>query len=160
MPGQKYLLLMKLQKQGTIKGSSTKRKGELDFSTGVECHSFSFGVATPYDPSHPLAVGKRQHSPITIKREIDEASPLFFQALCSNENFILATLIISNSDAKAKTGSSKKIELTNGSIIKIQPAGILAGKRCESMTLDYQDVRVNGCPVQPGARWWSDDWTS
>src|SRR5579863_4709403 len=41
-----FLMTLDLKTQGKIKGSSTKNKGNLDFSAGIECHGFQFGVET------------------------------------------------------------------------------------------------------------------
>jgi hypothetical protein len=61
----KFLLTMKLTKQGHVKGSSTKKEGDLDFSKGMECHGFNYEVVTQFDAGSGQPVGKRQHGPIT-----------------------------------------------------------------------------------------------
>ena len=59
--GAKFLLTMQLKKQGAVKGSSTRKEGDLDFSKGVECHAFTYSVEPPVNSNPGLPVGKRQH---------------------------------------------------------------------------------------------------
>lgn len=56
-----FLLTMVLTKQGVVKGSSTKKEGDLDYSNGMECHGFDYPVSTPVDSNPSKPVGKRQH---------------------------------------------------------------------------------------------------
>src|SRR5579863_566512 len=67
-------------KQGAFRGSS-KRSGR-DGSRVIEVNS---SIEAPRDPHTGLASGKRQHKPIVIVKEVDAASPQYFQALRSHE---------------------------------------------------------------------------
>ena len=49
--------------------------------------------------------GRRQHEPITIVREVDEASPLIWQALCTNESYVSATLSFARPDQFWRAGN-------------------------------------------------------
>ncbi len=60
MPG-KFLLTMQLTKQGSVKGSSTKKEGDLNFKDGMECHGFHYPVETQVNSNSGRPVGKRQH---------------------------------------------------------------------------------------------------
>jgi type VI secretion system secreted protein Hcp len=141
---QKFLLKLRLTKQGVVKGSSGKREGDLDFSSGLECHGFQYGVTAPYDAGSGLPTGKRQHKPITIIREVDSASPLLWQALCTNEGFQTATLKFNRPDSSGKESLYSTIELTNGVIVNIKRYTESTGRKCEELTLSYHSVTVNG----------------
>jgi type VI secretion system secreted protein Hcp len=127
-------------KQGTIKGSSTKGK----HTGGVVIQSFSFGVESPFDEHSGLPTGKRTHKPIVIVREVDEASPLLFQALCENESFTTASLNFAKPSSSGKLVLFNTIELTNATISEIGHAQNQGGKRRERIILKYEKLLVNG----------------
>ena len=145
---QQFLLTMKLKTQGSIqgatKGSSGKAQGSLDFSKGVQCHAFSYAVASQYDAGSGSLVGKRQHNPIRIVKEVDAASPLLWQALCSNEGFTTATLQFAKPGASGKPALKYTIELSNGLISEIRRARDASGKPCEHVSLTFEKMTVNG----------------
>ncbi len=65
----KFSMTIEGTKQGKFKGSmSSKGKGGLSYSEGLESHGFSYSVSAPYDASTGQASGKRQHSPITTEK--------------------------------------------------------------------------------------------
>ena len=71
------LLTFKQLKQGAVTGGKK--------TDSFEMLGFSFGAQTPTGSNSGGASGKRQHSPITIVKEVDSASPLLLQALVTNE---------------------------------------------------------------------------
>jgi type VI secretion system secreted protein Hcp len=127
-------------KQGAIKGSGTKRKGW----DGIEISGFSFGVESPRDEHSGLPTGQRQHKPIVVVREVDEASPLLFQALCNNEVFTEALIEFDQVGGGGKHGPIRTIELKNGKIYSITHSPNHRGKRSERISFDYEQVLVNG----------------
>ena len=146
---QQFLLNLKLKTQGEIKGSSPK-KGKSGV-TGIICHGFEYGVESPVDSNTGNATGKRTHTPITIRKEVDSASPLLLGALCTNEGFKIATLSFSRPDGKP--GVTCIIELTNGSIIKIKRVAAARNSpestktaELEDVSLSYETLTVNGIP--------------
>jgi len=157
MAGRTFLLTMELNKQGRVVGSSRRREGDLDFSTGMECHGFNYEVLTQIDPGHGGPVGRRKHSPITIKKTVDSSSPKLFQALCTNEAFKIATLSFNRIDPGGKPIPIRRIELTNGFIVAVKPGGKwerpggMQWERARAMqweyvTIDYGDIAVDGLP--------------
>jgi type VI secretion system secreted protein Hcp len=141
MASNKYLLTVKLTTQGGMKIANTKKSG---FSTGMECHGFNYEVMAPYDHQTGAMAGKRTHRPITIRKEVDAASPMLFQALVTNEVFKSATLEVSSPSPGGRPAYT--IELTQGRIIKIKPVTNSGAKPCEGVTLAYEDLLVNGVP--------------
>jgi type VI secretion system Hcp family effector len=144
----KFLLEMTFQKQGKVVGNvGTKpknNKGSLDFGHGTECHSFTYAVKSQFDAGSGQLSGKRQHKPIVIVREFDEASPLYLQALATNEVFTSATLSFNRVGQDGKPSVVRTIELTNGTIAQIRPAPHFGGKSCQEITLNYEDWKVDG----------------
>ena len=130
------------QKQGKIKGTATKGKGKD--SESIEIIEFNFGLETPFDEHSGLPTGKRQHKPIVIVREVDEASPLLYQALCTNESFTSAVLNFARPSGSGKPSTFHTIELTNATINEITHAEHKGGKRRERVTLNYDTILVNG----------------
>lgn len=140
----KFLLTLKMTKQGNIKGSSKSKEGDLDYSKGIECHGFNLGVASQIDPPSHGSSGRRKQHPITIRKEVDEASPLLLQALSTNELIATAELSFNRIGPDGKPAVVHTIELTNGHIISIKPVMGSAGKRYEDVTVSYNGLRVNG----------------
>jgi type VI secretion system secreted protein Hcp len=94
--------------------------------------------------------GKRQHSPITITKEIDRASPLLAQAMTGKEPLSQVTIVFGGSGSGAGK-SAQKIVLTNATILSIRKAG-----NSEQITLDYQTIEVT---YVSGSKSATDDWT-
>jgi len=116
MAGTKFLLTMKLTTQGDVVGTSTKKEGDLDYTKGLECHGFDYSCITQIDPATGQPVGRRRHSPITIRREADGASPKLHQALVTNEVFKSAKLSFNRVGPDGKPFIANTIELVNGTI--------------------------------------------
>jgi type VI secretion system secreted protein Hcp len=148
MAGSKFLLTMQLTTQGKIRGGGSRKGGSLDTSKGIECHAFEYGTVVPYDSHTGLTSGKRQHSPITVTREVDSASPKLYQALCTNEAFTEATISFFKPSKEGKPVVYHTITLTNGAIADIRQFGVRKGKRCESISLDYESIKINGLPTE------------
>jgi type VI secretion system secreted protein Hcp len=74
-------LTLRGQKQGDIKGGATEKGRE----GSIPLISVAYRVETPHDPVSGLPTGKRLHSPITVVKVIDQATPRLLQALVSNE---------------------------------------------------------------------------
>jgi type VI secretion system secreted protein Hcp len=95
-----------------------------------------------------MAAGKRQHSPITITKEVDAASPKLFQASDSHE--VLSQVVIGFQGGGA-ADTAQKIVLTNATILSIRKAG-----KTEQITLDYQAIDVT---YAKGGKTATDDWS-
>jgi len=123
-----FLLEMKLKTQGLVVGDSVAKHGALDFSKGVMCHAFTYEVQSQFDAGSAALVGRRVHKPITIVREVDKGSPLFWSALCSNETFLTAKLSFVRPDNAGKLALYHSILLEVGAIVRYHTFhGILPG---------------------------------
>lgn len=85
--------------------------------------------------------GKGHHGSIVITREADAASPLFWQALMSNE--LLTTVKIKWSQEKYGGGVWHVIELSNATIVNIRGEAICGAKGAgERLEFDFERVEL------------------
>ena len=110
--------------------------------------------------------GKRQHSPLTIVREVDSSSPLLWQGLCTNE--VLKSVDISLV-GRPPSGSGEvvveRITLTNAVISKIHRYSPRLGSsrdvhnpsELEEIQFTFQKITFSNVA---GSISTSDDWTS
>lgn len=108
------------QKSGQIKGSILQ-KGRED-SVGVI--AVSHEILSPRDPQSGLPTGQRMHKPFTITKELDKASPILYNVLCTNENLSEVTIKFFTPQLKAATGVGAEVnhytvKLTNANIATI-----------------------------------------
>ena len=66
-----------------IKGESTQRS--LGRADSIECLSYEQECVTAREAGTALATGRRQYTPLKIRKRIDKASPLLMKALVKNE---------------------------------------------------------------------------
>jgi type VI protein secretion system component Hcp len=134
-----YLLSIKFDKTGSIRGSSTgsHHKSYID---GVVLHGFSYGVQAPYDSSSGQATGKRQHQPIVITKTTGEASPLFWQALPFNESI----QSIQNSSSGQSSGKGKQPIVITKQVDQASP--LFMNAHWNSETLPHVKINVTGQP--------------
>jgi type VI secretion system secreted protein Hcp len=119
-------------KQGTFHGGSTRHQD------WTEVISFSFGEKVPLDTGTGQATGRRQHNPIVIVKESDQASPQLYQASVTNETLKSAVLSFARPNASGKEEVYQTIELTNGAIVKYRT---FAGQ--EEVTVNFENSSAN-----------------
>ncbi len=130
-------------KQGQFKGEAVSAAAPVG-----SIHLTS--VVRQADAASGLASGRRQYSPITITREVDKASPLFAQALATNE--VLKSVVITFQGTGAGSGKdAQRIELTNATITGIRKSG-----NTETITFDYPTIEVTWVG---GGKSATDDWS-
>ncbi|HTZ04355.1 MAG TPA: type VI secretion system tube protein TssD [Gaiellaceae bacterium] len=103
----------------------------------------SHEIVSPRDPASGLPTGKRQHKPITITKEVDASSPLFLNALVTNENLKTVVITLTTADKTVET-----ITLTNASVAQYDQHG---GN--ETIQFTYQKIEW-----QVGNALAEDDW--
>jgi type VI secretion system secreted protein Hcp len=77
-------------KQGLMKGwgswpGEDDVKGREDSSL---IYQFDHEITVPRNPQSGLPSGHRVHHPVRVIKRKDKASPLLYQALCTNERFV------------------------------------------------------------------------
>jgi type VI secretion system secreted protein Hcp len=108
------------QKSGPIKGSVTQ-KGRED---SVAVIAVSHSIISPRDPQSGLPTGQRMHKPYVITKELDKATPVLYNVLCTNENLSEVLLKFWTPQIKATTGVGAEVnhftvKLTNANIASI-----------------------------------------
>ncbi len=136
------------QKMGAIDGPVTIKGREK--SIGVVAYSHE--VVSPRDPQSGLPTGQRMHKPLVITKQTDKTTPLFYQAMCTNENLSTVTLKFWTPQLKAASGVSTTvqhytIQLTNATIAQIQAsmmedshAESKSGEEIEKISFTYQKI--------------------
>jgi type VI secretion system secreted protein Hcp len=106
------------QSQGEIKGDVTLAGRE----DSILVVSFGYNVSTPYDPATGLVSGKRQHRPVRILKNIDQATPLLFNAMVNNELLTNVTIQFWKPDNTGGEVHYYTVELLNAHIVSIMPS--------------------------------------
>jgi type VI secretion system secreted protein Hcp len=140
----KYMYLTG-QKSGAIKGSVTQKGRE---NSSIFTY-FDFGVQVPTDQMTGFAAGKRRHQPLTIRKEIDVASPLIFQMACNNE--VVKTAVFKfwkvGTSKTGVTGQEQQyltITLTNAHVTEYKgytPESHAADAATRQSTWDYEEIQ-------------------
>ena len=118
-------------KQGQLKAQSTKTGRAKD--GWFEIVSFEMGTEVPVDPKSGRPKGARQHNPIVITKQVDEASPLLLNAHYTNETF--ETIVIQTLDDNNKVTTTTTLK--NALISEIKKNGTL-----ESISFGYEDISI------------------
>jgi len=66
-----------------VQGESSQTS--LGRENSIECIFFESGAITAREAGSGLATGRRQYTPILIRKRIDKSSPLLFKALVENQ---------------------------------------------------------------------------
>jgi type VI secretion system secreted protein Hcp len=72
----------------------------------------SHEIVSPRDPASGLPTGKRQHKPLTIRKEIDKSTPLLMRAIFTNQTLPTVQLSLNGSDGKPEA----TVKLTNAQV--------------------------------------------
>jgi type VI secretion system secreted protein Hcp len=171
-----FLLELKLQKQGVIKGDAAMVHGPLKFANGLQCHAFNYGVTSQFDAGSGQLVGRRIHEPFTIVREVDSASPLIWQALVTNESVVTATLSFARPQSSVGAGAASMgqgalvlhtvLAISGGAIVKYRTwHGVLPGgneaveqvstNELEEFQIVFSKLQYSNMPNSKSAQ---DDW--
>ena len=113
-------LKLKGQKSGEIKGSVTQKGRENKIMVIAVSHE----IISPRDAASGLPTGKRMHKPFVITKELDKASPILYQVLCTNENVSEWELQFWTPQLRATAGTGTEVQhftvkLTNANIASI-----------------------------------------
>ena len=143
--------------QGTFQGDAVTRGN----ATQIAVYSLTQELKVPYDPSSGRSTGRRQHSPITIVKELDKSSPQFFTAAVTNETLRTVTCTLYRSSGGAMH-AYYKIALTNASIVEIKDSGdgvngSAQGDERERISFAYQKIELTDLDSSVSA---IDDWLS
>jgi len=111
---------LKGQKSGQIKGSVIQ-KGRED---SIAVIAVSHAIVSPRDPQSGLPTGQRMHKPFVFTKELDKATPILYNVLCTNENLTEAVFKFWTPQIRATSGTGSEVQhftikLTNANIASI-----------------------------------------
>jgi type VI secretion system secreted protein Hcp len=118
-------------KQGRIKGGDMKTAG----TEQIRLTDVVREETPSRDAASGMASGKRQHGLITIMKAIDKASPMFYQAMSSNE--VLQVSIVFPAGSAKTEKAAQKINLSDAVITNVTKVG-----GSERITFTYQKIEV------------------
>lgn len=107
-----FYAYMKGQKQGDIKGDC-KQKGR---EGAIVCSAFDSSCEAPHDVQSGLPTGKRRYKAIKIVKDMDQASPMIWAALTTNENLSNVTFKFWRPSPKGVEEQFYTIKLTNARV--------------------------------------------
>jgi type VI secretion system secreted protein Hcp len=145
---QNYYLKIESAKQGTFKGG-VSRKGSRWIPILEVSH-----------PAGGAALGKSQHKPIVVIKEIDAASAQLHRALTNNEVLKEVVIDFVRSGAPGKEAGKETVyqtlTLTNATVASLKT--IRSGKQekeAEEILFTYQKIEVTDLSGKKSA---TDDW--
>jgi type VI secretion system secreted protein Hcp len=144
--------------QGTFQGDPATGGS----TTKIAVYSLTQELRVPFDAATGQITGKRQHSPLTIVKELDKSSPLFFTAAATNEVLKSVTCTLSRSFFNGQARAYFKIALTNATVVEIKDSGngvngAAQGDERERISFSYQKIELTDLDSNTTA---VDDWIS
>jgi type VI secretion system secreted protein Hcp len=145
-------------KQGTFQGDPVGHGSE----TQIVVYSLTQELKVPFDAATGQSSGRRQHSPLTIVKELDKSSPQFFTAAATNETLKTVTCTLYRNSFNGQTRAYFKIALTNAAIVEIKDNGngvngAAQGDERERISFTYQKIELTDLDSNTSA---IDDWLS
>jgi type VI secretion system secreted protein Hcp len=117
-----------------------------DFSkTPIDVTGLSHEIISPRDPASGLPTGKRQHKPITLTMEWGPSTPLFLNALVTNEDLSSVLIALLHDGQQVAT-----IELADGSVAQFDQHG-------DNVTLQFTYRKITWTWLDGGITA-QDDW--
>ena len=129
--------------QGEIQGASdvTDREGSILVQAVDHC------VELPTD-SHGMSSGRRVHRPLIVTKEIDKASPMLYQALCTGERLVEVKLDWFRIDDTGNEELYFCVLMKNALISQVKPwmpnsmdAGKVNFRHMEDVAFIYERIR-------------------
>ncbi|HWW29664.1 MAG TPA: type VI secretion system tube protein TssD [Steroidobacteraceae bacterium] len=148
---------------GTKQGKFQGDPGVRGDPTQILVYALTEDLKVPFDASSGLSTGRRQHSPLTIVKELDKSSPQFFLAAVTNETLKSVTCTLYRaSGGGGMTRAYYKIALTNATVVEIANSGdgvngSAQGDERERISFTYQKIELTDLDSNTYA---FDDWAS
>src|SRR3954468_6734417 len=94
------------QKSGPVHGSITQKGREDSIAVIAVSHS----IVSPRDPQSGLPTGQRMHKPFVFTKELDKATPILYNVLCTNENLVEAVFKFWTPQLRATSGVGSEVQ--------------------------------------------------
>jgi type VI secretion system secreted protein Hcp len=142
--------------QGTFQGDPATGGS----TTQIAVYSLTQELKIPFDAATGQLTGKRQHSPLTIVKELDKSSPLFFTAAATNEVLKSVTCTLSRSSVTGQSRAYFRFTLTNATVVEIKDSGngvngTAEADEHERISFSYQKIELTDLNSNTTA---IDDW--
>jgi type VI secretion system secreted protein Hcp len=147
---------------GTTQGKLQGDPGLHGDATQIPVYAITEELTVPFDAASGQASGRRQHSPLTIVKELDASSPQFFSAAATGETLRSVTCTLYRSGGTGATQPYYKIALTNAIIVAIKDRGdgvngAAVNDERERISFTYQKIEFTDLASSTTA---VDDWTT
>jgi len=137
-------MTVKGAKQGDFKGGATQKGKE----GAMQCTGFQSQLLVPRDNATGRASGRLQIDPVKCVKRIDRASPLFVNALLTNEVLTEVTFSFSQPSPAGAEAVVYTMGLKNATVAGVRQFLDPAGLAQEEITIGYQQATVTS--VQGG----------
>jgi type VI secretion system secreted protein Hcp len=121
--------------QMTMSLSAARRGGGVN----AIIEGYSHGVAIPQGGASTRQRGQRVHQPFTVRKRVDAATPLLYQALANSETIPAVTIRIPTTNAAS--GPTMTITLTEARIISIQAGSIGGELAMEDVSFNFSKIK-------------------
>ncbi len=147
---------------GAVQGTFQGDPGTHGTTTQIAVYALTQELKVPFDPTSGQITGKRQHSPVTIVKELDKSSPLFFNAAATSETLKSVTCTLYRTTALGQIRAYYKIALTNATVVEIKDSGdgvngAAQGDERERISFSYEKIVLTDLDSNTSA---IDDWVS
>ncbi|MGI9039425.1 MAG: Hcp family type VI secretion system effector [Gemmatimonadota bacterium] len=118
------LLLPALPGLGRAEAQMTMSLASAGRGGGVNAiiEGYHHSIEVPQDALTARATGRRQHSPLTVTKTVDRATPLLYRAMSGSETIPSVTIRVPTSQGRG--GQPVIITLTNARIVGIESSAV------------------------------------
>ena len=159
---------LKIVAYATVRGTKSGQwNGEVTMKPlekTIALFGVGFEAISPRDAASGLPTGRRQYKPLTIVKEMDSTSPLFFNALATNENLTDVKIDFYRPDP-GRGGVNvlfQTVELNNASVSNIRwstgynDAQNSGGHQFEEVSITFQKITITNAQFKTmGTDSWS-----
>jgi len=141
------------QKSGQFPGDSSL-KGHTNDTTLL---SYSYELSSPRDAATGLPTGRRQHHPVTVTKVLGSNSPVYLQAISTNENLKTVTINFWKQETNPRGGALVnyyRVTLMDASLFDVKQMSS-SGEVLEEYSFTFRKITQSDLVHN---RTWSDDW--
>ena len=114
---------------------------------GIAVYALTEDIKVPYYASSGQSSARPQNSPVTIVKELDASSPLFFEAAVTNERLTSVACTFYRTTGGEPMHAYYRITLTNASVVQVKDSGdgvngSAPGDELERISFTYQKIEV------------------
>ena len=155
-PMSAYIASIKGKKSGAFRGEATQKGREGQF----QLYSYNHQIVSPRDAASGLATGRRLHKPVVVTRKVGASSPLFMNALVTNDVLTEVRFGFWQPNLRAAAGVGTEVnyytvKLTNALIASYRQFDQPGVGLMEEISFTYQKIEMT---LNDGGVTSMDDW--